>query len=940
MSASRPRPRHRALVRALALALAATAMASTPVLAQTVTGRVVDASGRQGFGGASVRIVELGRSLATGRDGRFRANGVPPGDYTLEVRFVGAPTRTQAITVPAEGVDVGQIVIGEDAAQVLDNVLVVGQLAGQAAAINQQRSADNLTAGVAADAIGPFPDQNVAEALQRLPGGAIARDPGEGRFVVIRGLDPSLNTTTINGVRIPGPEDDSRQVNLDVISSDLLETLEVTKTATPDMDGDSIGGNVEIKGLSAFDRGGRSASARVEGSWNEQRDAFSPKLSASFADLVGPDERLGVAASVSWFERKFGSSGVETATFDRLETPAGEELPGIAEGEQRDYRITRERTSANLNFDWRPDDDSEYFWRTLFSRFSDDETQLTNVFVFDDGDVEALDAGAGLFSDATLEKLTEARVQTQDIFSTSIGGLNHLERWSVDYSAAWSYADTEESDSFGAAWIQEGLDLGYDLGDPRRPRLFAPDAAAFADAGAYALDEIALEPYTTEEDETALTLNLQRDFDLGDNFAFVKFGGKARLRGKEADFDSTIFDGFGADYSLADFDLTGVDYPFGPFVPIADPRGLSDFIRNNRGAFEIDQEDTDIERQGGDYVIDEDILAAYAMVNVDFGQVRLTGGVRVEQTDFDAAGTRVLIDEEGGDGDPVFEPVRESKSYTDWLPGLHLRWEPYDALVVRASANRTIARPNFAYSAPFQVIEIEEDDGEFERNAELGNPDLDPLRSTNLDVSVEYYPGGVSVLSAALFYKRIKDFIVIADVAGEPGPFVDFDEAIQPLNGDRATVQGLELGYTRQLDFLPEALAGFLVSANFTFIDSESTLPFRDGEVPLPLQSDQIGNLTLGYENHGISVRLAGTWRGSYLDEIGELDDPAFDRYVDDHFQLDLTAKYRISDNLQAYGNAINLTDRPFYAYFGQRRFNSQYETYGRTYELGLRYNY
>lgn len=286
------------------------------------------------------------------------------------------------------------------------------------------------------------------------------------------------------------------------------------------------------------------------------------------------------------------------------------------------------------------------------------------MFVFDDGDVEALDAGAGLFSDATLEKLTEARVQTQDIFSTSIGGLNHLERWTVDYSAAWSYADTEESDSFGAAWIQEGLDLGYDLGDPRRPRLFAPDAAAFADAGAYALDEIALEPYTTEEDETALTLNLQRDFDLGDNFAFVKFGGKARLRGKEADFDSTIFDGFGADYSLADFDLTGVDYPFGPFLPIADPRGLSDFIRNNRGAFEIDQEDTDIERQGGDYVIDEDILAAYAMVNVDFGQVRLTGGVRVEQTDFDAAGTRVLIDEE----DEAY--ANEIKVY-----GLDGRWQ-------------------------------------------------------------------------------------------------------------------------------------------------------------------------------------------------------------------------------------------------------------------------
>lgn len=927
------------LARAIAVACAAFVVtAPTIVLAANVSGRVADASGRIGFEGAVVRIEELERSAVTERDGRFRFVDLPSGDYTLVIDYLGATSARQPLSVADADLMLGDIAIGDDDADILDNVLVVGQAAGQAAAINQQRNADNLKAIVASDAIGQFPDQNAAEALQRLPGLSVARDQGEGRFVVIRGLDPALNTTTINGVRIPGPEDDSRQVNLDVIASESMETLEVTKTITPDMDGDSVGGHVEIKSLSAFDRGGRSLTGRVEGSYNELRDRVSPKIGLTYTDIFA-DDTVGMALSLSGFKREFGSDGIETATFDQLETPDGDELLGIAEGEQRDYTITRDRVSATFNIDVRPNDVSEYFWRTVYSRFSDDEIQLTNVFVFDDGDTTVLSENGGLFEGATVEKLTEARTQTQNILSTVVGGTHYLDRWTIEYSAAYSYADTDETDSFGAAWVQEGLDIGYDLADPRRPRFFGADPGALADASAYALDEIALEPYETSEDEAAFRLDVQRDVEFGDANGFFKFGGKARLRGKEADFDSTLFEGFGADYTLADFRNPGIDYPFGPFLPIADAGGLRDFIHAQRGAFEIDEEETAIERQGGDYDVDEDIYAAYFMGNIDLGRVRLIGGVRAERTEYDARGTRLLIDEEAGDGDPVFEPVTASKTYTDWLPGLHLRWEPVDSVVVRASATRTIARPNFAESAPYQVIEIEEDDGEFERNAELGNPDLAPLRSTNLDLSVEYYPGDIAVFSAGVFYKDITDFIVIADVAGE-GVFADFDEAIQPLNGDDADVTGFELGWTQRFSFLPGAWDGLLLSVNHAWIDSESTLPFREETVPLPRQSDRVGNIAIGWEKYGFSVRLAGTYRSAYLDEIGELDDPAFDRYADDHFQIDLAAKYRINDNFQVYFNAVNLNDEPFYAYFGSRRHNSQFEEYGRTYELGLQANF
>ncbi len=598
--------------RRLALASAiAVAMASAPALAAPVSGRITDATGSAGFQGAIVSVVELNRSTVSDRDGRFRFADLPAGSYTLRVQYVGTDAVSRRIDVGSADLDVGPVQMGADV-PVLENVLVVGQLAGQATALNIQRSADSLRTVVSADAIGQFPDQNVAESLQRLPGLSLARDQGEGRFVVIRGLNPALNTTTINGVRVPGPEDDSRQVNLDVISSDLLETLEVTKVATPDMDGDAIGGNIEIKSLSAFDRGGRSITGRVEASYNELRETTNPKAAISYTDIFefGGDNRMGVAASLSWFNREFGSDGIESET-GFLEDPDGADVIGIVEAEQRNYSITRERMSANLNFDWRLGDTTRFHWRNLFSRFSDDEVQLTNAFIFDDGDVESLDDGGAVFSDATVEKLSEAREQVQDIFATNIGGEFMAGEWRLGYDLAYAYASAEETDSFGGAWVLEGVDLAYDYADGRRrPRFFSPDPGLFNDASAYELDEVVLEPYKTKEDELSFAFNAERGVDWFGQGGSLKFGGKVRLRGKDADFDSTVFEGFGDDYTLADFGLANVRYPFASFGPIASRQALAAFIAANRGSFEVNEEDTAIERLAADYDLDEDIYAA------------------------------------------------------------------------------------------------------------------------------------------------------------------------------------------------------------------------------------------------------------------------------------------------------------------------------------------
>ena len=954
MSVFRRSFRRRALSCAIAAAFPVILIAPASALAQgqvhsqamatSVTGRVVDGEGSHGFQGASVRVLETGREVVTGNDGRFNITGLPAGEYTLEIRYVGAAPVQRAIVVSEPGITVDDIVLASavGSATDFDRILVVGQAAGQAAALSQQRSADNITNVISADAIGQFPDQNVAESLGRVPGISLQRDQGEGRFVVIRGMSPELNSTTINGVRVAAPEDDSRAVNLDVISSDLLEGIVVTKTVTPDMDGDTIGGNVEMRSVTAFDRGGFSYTLRGEGSYNDLRSKTSPKLAGTITNLfsVGDGvDNLGVAASLSWFKRDLASDGIETAGWPELEGPDGSEVRGLEEGEQRDYVLTRERLSAALNFDYRPDDNSEYYLRTMYSRFADDEVQLSNVYLFEDGDATELTPTRGVFEGAEVERLDESRKETQEIFSTVLGGRNVLDRWTLDYSAAYSFANEDNPDALDAAYIGGDMTIGYDASDYRRPDMFGV-GADFLDAGNFELDEMVLEDSFTEETETAFAINARRELEFGDNPGFIKFGGKARLREKMANLDAWVYEGFGGDYSLADFALAnGTDYPFGAFNPAGDTEALRRFFRNSRSDFEIDDEGSMIDSLVEDYELTEDIYAAYLMAGVDIGDVRLIGGVRYEDTRYRATGTQFRLDEESGDGDPVLTPISAGKDYSDVLPALHARWQPSERTVVRAAWTNSLSRPGFGAASPSQVIEIEEDEGEFERNAEVGNPDLDPMRSSNLDIQFEYYPGNIGVFSAGLFYKDIENFFVTADVAGS-GQWDGFDEVITTINGGDADLWGLELAWTRRFSNLPAPWDGLLVSANYTHVDSEAHLPGRSDPVTLPGQSDNVANLALGYEKNGLSLRLAATWRDKYFDETDDLEDPAFDRYLSSHTQLDFMGSWFVNGNTQVYLNLINITDEPLHAYFAQPRQLSQFEQYGLTAEVGIRFTY
>lgn len=311
-------------------------------------------------------------------------------------------------------------------APLLEQTLVIGQGASLDNAIQKQRQADAIKSVISADAVAQLPDDNVAEAMQRLPGITIERDQGEGRFVSVRGLGPDLNSVSINGATIPSPNAGSRAVALDVLPSELVQTLSVVKAATPDMDANSLGGNIEVESLSGFDHKQRFYTLKAEGGYDSNVEKTSPKISGAFSNRFGGAEKdaFAIAAALSWQDRDFGSDNVETGgAWD-------EDL--LEELEQRDYQINRERLGAGLNLDYRWSENSSVYLRTLYSEFSDTETRNAAGVEFEDAQAVGQRGGAEGWREL------KQRKETQKIQSYVTGGDWQLDKWTLNAQLGWS----------------------------------------------------------------------------------------------------------------------------------------------------------------------------------------------------------------------------------------------------------------------------------------------------------------------------------------------------------------------------------------------------------------------------------------------------------------------------------------------------------------------
>lgn len=803
-------------------------------------------------------------------------------------------------------------------------VEVIGQAASIDQALKEQRRSDSVQSTVHADGVAQLPDQNVAEATQRLSGVSVERDQGEGRFVSVRGLGPDLNSVSVNGTLIPSPEADRRAVALDVLPSELVQSLSVVKTLTPDMDANSLGGTIEVESLSAFDHKGLFYTGSAEGSYDDNTEQTSPKFSGAISNrfsLGDGTDNFGVAAALSWQQRDFGSDNVETGGDWDFEDGAR-----LAQLEQRDYDIRRERSGLGLNFDYRPDDFSSYYLRTLYSRFKDTETRNAAGVEFADAQQP------GEAGDAEGWRELKDREETQEIQSFVLGGEQLVGQWTFNGQVGYSQSSEDTPGHIGGALFEgndDFADVGFD--STRKPRLNVGDD--FYDPASFSLSEVEWAEENTEDTEKNIKLDAARDYDLAGHAAQVKFGGKLSRRDKSNDTDIWTYEDLG-DFGFSDeqlgmdqFTKGTVDYSLDRFGP-----GLSaDRIEDLIGGLDRSEFFNEEESRVNDFDMSEDINAAYLMHTLDIDDLRIITGLRYEGTEFEAKGTGIR------DGD--YESIEASNDYHHWLPGLHARYQLDKDTQVRAAITHSVVRPTFGQLAPGFVIDGDE--------ASFGNPALDPLESRNYDLGIEHYLGRAGVVSAFLFYKDIENFVYNADLAGT-GEWVDFAEANTFANGDNADLWGLELAYSQKFDWLPAPWNGLLLGANATFSRSDASISGFDADsgrelsrdIDLPFQSDTVGNLMLGWENDKLSLRLSANYKSDYLYEVAGIDDEQHDLHVDDQVFVDFSAGYFLTKELQLKFEAQNLTDESYYVYTGRNAYNAQYEEYGPTYKLGLTFTH
>ncbi|HID7812300.1 TonB-dependent receptor [Stenotrophomonas maltophilia] len=814
----------------------------------------------------------------------------------------------------------------------LDRIEVRAQLESQIRAVDLKRSSNAIEDAVSSDALGQYPDKNVAESLQRLPGISVTRDQGEGRYVVVRGLDANLNSVSVDGIAIGTPDNSSRAAPMDVIPSDSTERLRVVKSPTPDMPGDAIGGAILVETASAFDREGRSLRGKIEGSHQQLSGETSPKAAFNYSEVF--NDTFGIAAGVNYQKRTFESDNSEveygdvSGNKDPTTTRPGEIT--ALNLQNRKYEIERKRIGANLNFDWRPNEDSRYYLRTLYSQFDDAETRQRVIFNFNSADMIATGTDqyrlAGMPKDS-IDKRMRYRTKEENTFAASLGGENKLTDAVLDYKIGYTRTEERVDDEIESRFKLNGKAFNGTLDQRSRLPTYTFDNDQWLDNANYKFDRVVAKPKRVDDEERSAQVNIRFD---GDNSSY-KFGLLGRWRDRDVNVDEASLR-VGPAIKLSDWTTGSPEHRHGPMGQGMDSSAMRSYWSQHGGEYSARPQDvggnaaTSLE---GDYTAREDVFASYAMGTWDIGALRVIGGVRVENTRFSATGNRVDVAKDGRSYTAT--RVTASKNYNNVLPGLHLRYDASDDWVFRFAANKTVARPGFGDASP--RIGLARNDNE----VRLGNPELDPYESTNIDLSVEKYIGDSGILSLGVFHKLIDGYIVQVRQAGADGIY-DGLPVVTSVNGDKAKVRGAEFNWQQQLSFLPAGWDGLLVGASGTWLDTDFDpgLAKRAGEdFTLPRASKNVYSAHIGYEKYGLSTRVAAVHRSEYLDTLGA--GRAFDIYVAPNTQLDFSLDYRFTPRVSMYFEAQNLLDKPLELYQGTRSRTLQMEEYGRTYALGLK---
>ncbi|RIA43764.1 TonB-dependent receptor [Hephaestia caeni] len=817
---------------------------------------------------------------------------------------------------------------------VAGGIIVTGVRASLRSAQEIKRNSDSIADSIVAEDIGKLPDVNVTEALQRITGVQIGRDYGEGSSVAIRGL--SQVETTLNGREV-FTAGAGRDFNFQDLAAELIAGIDVYKAPTADLIEGGIGGTIDVRTHMPLDFDGFTLSGSARARYNDLADKVSPLLSALVSDRwdTGIGE-IGIMIAGAYQERDFRNDGISSgAPIGRddiipgrtIATPDGTYSPSIIGN--------RTRKGIDAALQWRPSSELEFYAQGNYSKFDNITDQWGLNVRTASGSSPTVAPVPGSFTTFDGTDIFKSGSFANDRVST--------------FAAARDVFDENQAYSIGGKWQRDGFQLKADVSRTKSRNdlsyieldlvTVAPivhqdnsgsapsmvvEGVDMTSLGSYNIGNYTLSENHYKGDMWAATLDAAQDLDGPITQIAVGF----RYADRSAYFTPVRFFAAppGSPAATAFPDLFEPTHTPDFYTKKGDVAFTRDFLTSKTDLLRHDFEG--IRQQLGfttgptvnplsTFDIGEETKAVYGMVKFDVDPgVRIDGnvGLRMVNTRGSLVGNVPIYvaDADGNLEQDGFRPLNRKTSYTDWLPSLNLRLHLMEDLQLRLSASKTITRPNFNNLSP--SVTVVPASG----LANSGNPDLEPLRSDNLDASLEYYFGDSSSVYVAGFYRKVKGFL---SSSATPGVVIDGNTytLTQPINGGDGTIKGVEIGYTQFFDFLPGLLSGLGLQANYTHVDSKSPSPLAGETLPLPNLSPNSYNIIAMYEKGPVSARVAYNYRSSYYSGLAYLNGGlgVASNFREGYGWLDASATVDVTSQVSLTFEGSNLTRTKSVTYYG-----------------------
>jgi TonB-dependent receptor len=947
---------------------------------------------------AELKLTPLGITGVSDSQGNYRITDVPAGKYTLTVSYVGFASQSSAIEVT--GGQTLTLPLQLKVSNANEEILVTASRPhGEAEAINETRTADNLLQVMPSEVIRSLPNANVADAIGRFPSVTLYRIEGEGVYIQVRGTEPRLTNVTVDGITIPAPEPTVRQVRLDVIPSGMVDEIQMSKTLLANMDGNGIGASVNLKTKEAAEQ--PTINLFGDGGYtNIENGRGSYDFGGTAGKRFGGSKRFGLLGDATFDYNGRGIDNIQPA-LDPLSTFA---TPFYDSNTIREYRYYRTRYGFDGSSDYRVNNNTGVYLRGFYTDLKDwgDKWYYSPQSAAIGGT-----AAAPVYPTATTKTsapkfYTSSKRPNASVGTLILGGrtVHSDSLFTYQISTSRSYEiDSAGNPKADFSWVGPTEYCDYipaaqtDLYHPHFGNCDSTNTSPLLNAANWQFKDITISTGKNAQLNLTAQTSYAKSYNWWGHFGTYELGFKFSNDHQSQDSTETVYDTFGSSAPLMtqllssfnNTDYFNGTYFGGQYGQVANMTTAQAYtLANFQG--DVDQQKTVADRYPNLFHTVEQITAGYLMNTIDLGKLHVNTGLRIESTRDLTFGYNLTFypttKANPSSGTPCATPlpasptscytaigVNNNPAYIDLLPSVQLRYGLTQNSALRAVYSRGVARPD-----PYQLVPyVTEDSTASPVAVTIGNPSLRPEHANNYDVLYEDYLRPLGLIQAGFFFKQLTAPQVQTTIPSSislsnfpPGYFPTSVQSViaqypgdaitQYANGQNAYIYGLELSFQQHFSYLPGVLHGLGVQANYSYTASrEKGLPLRSDHPTTIDQAPNTWKVSPTYDTQRFSARVGLAYDQASLFSYNYVSPtyvtgadpsglgpsgPSGDIFTLTHFQVDAQVSYRVYKGISAVVSGLNLNNEVFGYYQGSTPFVNQREYYKPTYSGGLRYNF